>query len=262
MSGEHYEPRGARARRVEDIVRRVEAVARRAVGVFVQPHSDFRRWRWRERRNRRAGRSNAARGLASRSQASHRTSTRQSACGCFAGATSQTQRAGRELRWRSSMRRWRSGTGPIVIRSIVASGLAGDSDWFTIIGVAPDLQLFGIDPSNSQAQASAFVPYRVSGEAEHWLDSSGGWRPCLDYVRGSRRNTCLGSEHPDVLGPHDGRRTPPELLAVRALRMDLRDNRRRRIAALGGWCLWRAFVFSFTTHAGNRRACSPWRQSW
>ena len=37
--------------------------------------------------------------------------------------------------------------------------LAGDSDWFTIIGVAPDLQLFGIDPSNNQAQASAFVPY-------------------------------------------------------------------------------------------------------
>jgi putative ABC transport system permease protein len=31
--------------------------------------------------------------------------------------------------------------------------------WFTVIGVAPNLHLFGIDPSNSEPPASAFVPY-------------------------------------------------------------------------------------------------------
>jgi ABC-type lipoprotein release transport system permease subunit len=35
----------------------------------------------------------------------------------------------------------------------------GAEEWFTIIGVAPDIKLFGIDPSDSAPPASAFVPY-------------------------------------------------------------------------------------------------------
>jgi len=35
----------------------------------------------------------------------------------------------------------------------------GPGEWFRVIGVAPDLQLFEIDPSNTQPIASAFVPY-------------------------------------------------------------------------------------------------------
>ena len=35
----------------------------------------------------------------------------------------------------------------------------GGGDWFTVIGVAPDLKLFGIDPSDSAPPACAFVPY-------------------------------------------------------------------------------------------------------
>ena len=31
--------------------------------------------------------------------------------------------------------------------------------WFTVIGIAPDVQLFGIDPSDPQPPAAAFVPY-------------------------------------------------------------------------------------------------------
>jgi predicted permease len=34
-----------------------------------------------------------------------------------------------------------------------------DTDWFTVIGIAPDLQLFGIDPGEAAPTASAFVPY-------------------------------------------------------------------------------------------------------
>ena len=37
--------------------------------------------------------------------------------------------------------------------------IEGAGDWFTVIGVARDRRLFGIDPSNSQPPASAFVPY-------------------------------------------------------------------------------------------------------
>jgi putative ABC transport system permease protein len=35
----------------------------------------------------------------------------------------------------------------------------GDSEWFRVIGVLPDLQLYGIDPAATQPEASAFVPY-------------------------------------------------------------------------------------------------------
>jgi putative ABC transport system permease protein len=33
------------------------------------------------------------------------------------------------------------------------------ADWFTVIGVTPDVNLFGIDPSNDRAPAVAYVPY-------------------------------------------------------------------------------------------------------
>jgi putative ABC transport system permease protein len=35
----------------------------------------------------------------------------------------------------------------------------GNGDWFTVIGVAPDLKLFGIDPADAAPPACAFVPY-------------------------------------------------------------------------------------------------------
>jgi predicted permease len=34
-----------------------------------------------------------------------------------------------------------------------------DGDWFRVIGVVPDLQLYGVDPGATQPRASAFVPY-------------------------------------------------------------------------------------------------------
>ncbi len=40
----------------------------------------------------------------------------------------------------------------------------GSREWLTVIGVSPDMRLFGIDPSNSQAPAAAFAPY-VQGES-------------------------------------------------------------------------------------------------
>jgi predicted permease len=37
--------------------------------------------------------------------------------------------------------------------------LAGGNEWFTVIGVAPDLRLFGVDPGNDVPEPTAFVPY-------------------------------------------------------------------------------------------------------
>jgi putative ABC transport system permease protein len=39
----------------------------------------------------------------------------------------------------------------------------GSRPWFTVVGIAPNMELFGIDPSNSQPPAVAFTPY-VYGE--------------------------------------------------------------------------------------------------
>jgi putative ABC transport system permease protein len=43
----------------------------------------------------------------------------------------------------------------------------GTGDWFTVIGIAPDLKLFGVDPSESEAPQSAFVPYAH----QEWLNT-------------------------------------------------------------------------------------------
>jgi len=37
---------------------------------------------------------------------------------------------------------------------------AGTPEWMTVIGVAPDLHLWGVDPDNSQVPMTAFAPYR------------------------------------------------------------------------------------------------------
>jgi putative ABC transport system permease protein len=34
-----------------------------------------------------------------------------------------------------------------------------DTEWFTVIGIAPDLELFGVDPSSGAPDPTAFVPY-------------------------------------------------------------------------------------------------------
>jgi putative ABC transport system permease protein len=42
---------------------------------------------------------------------------------------------------------------------------AGWPEWITVIGVAPDVHLYGIDPNNSQVPATAFAPYSYGESA-------------------------------------------------------------------------------------------------
>jgi hypothetical protein len=37
--------------------------------------------------------------------------------------------------------------------------LAGGKEWYTVIGIAPDLKLFGVNPGNDEPTPTAFVPY-------------------------------------------------------------------------------------------------------
>lgn len=161
MTGERYEQTGARARRVEDIVRRVEALSgvQAAFASNLIPISGGGDGGVVEIEGR----------PVERSAASQIT---------FAGVTPHFHQTlgvallrGRDF---SDSEGW-SRTPVAVINQTMArrhwpDGEAigqrfrlADSDeapeWFTVIGVAPDLRLFGVDPSNREAPASAFVPY-------------------------------------------------------------------------------------------------------
>jgi predicted permease len=161
MTGEPYEPDGAKARRVEDIVRRVEGLAgvQAAFASNLIPISGGG-----------GGGDVEIEGRAfERGEASRIT---------FTGVTPHFNRTlgvpilrGRDFTeaegWsrervavvnQTMVRRHWPDSDPIG-RRFRLQDAEGGGDWFTVIGVAPDLQLFGIDPSNSQPLASAFVPY-------------------------------------------------------------------------------------------------------
>lgn len=161
MSGERYEPDGAKARRVEDIVRRVEGLGgvEAAFASNLIPISG----------GGGGGEVEIEGSAFQRGQATRIT---------FSGVTPHFNRTlgvpilrGRDF---TDAEGW-SRTPVAVINQTMAKrhwpdsdpigrrfrlpGVEGAGDWFTVIGVAPDLGLFGIDPSNSQPPASAFVPY-------------------------------------------------------------------------------------------------------
>ena len=75
------------------------------------------------------------------------------------GATSPTLKAGRTPRLPSS-----TTDEDTVLAQDTAIGrrfrLDGpNEDWFTIIGVTPDMNLYGVNPSNEQAPTTAYVPF-------------------------------------------------------------------------------------------------------
>jgi predicted permease len=161
MTGEAYEPQGAKLRRVEDIMRRVEALAgvEAAFASNLIPISGGG-----------GGGDVEIEGRAIERGEGSRIS--------FTGVTPHFNRAlgvkvirGRDFTesegWSRSpvaivnqtmANRFWPNADPIDRRFRLASA-DNSREWFTVIGVAPDLHLFGIDPGNSQASPAAFVPY-------------------------------------------------------------------------------------------------------
>jgi putative ABC transport system permease protein len=161
MTGDGYEPKGAKSRRVEDIIRRVEALpgVHAAFASNLIPISGGG-----------GGGEVEVEGRANEAGQRPRIT--------FAGVTPHfhTTLGVDVLRGRDFTESEGWSRAPVaIINQTMEKRLWPDSDpidqrfrlwsadgsgeWVRIIGIAPDLQLFGIDPSNSQPIASAFVPY-------------------------------------------------------------------------------------------------------
>ena len=161
MTGEAYEPQGAKLRRVEEIMRRIEALpgVEAAFASNLIPISGGG-----------GGGDVEIEGRAIERGEGSRIS--------FTGVTPHLNRVlgvkvirGRDF---TDAEGW-SRTPVAIVNQTMANRfwpnadpidrrfrLANDDDsrdWFTVIGVAPDLHLFGVDPSESQASPAAFVPY-------------------------------------------------------------------------------------------------------
>ena len=131
--------------------------------------------------------------------------------------------------------------GRIRWRAAFGCGYVGEeNDWFTVIGVVPDVNLYGVDPENPAPPAAAFVPYAYQQTLNTGLTIRVAGEPAS--ITGAARREIRASD-PNL--PIFQVRTMDEapaarLLAVRALRLDLRDHRRRRPAARVGRRLRRA----------------------
>lgn len=161
MTGERYEPDGAKARRVEDIVRRVEGLpgVQAAFASVLIPISGGGGGGEVEIEGRPFERGAAAQ-ITFTGVTPHLLRT----LGVpvlkgrdFSDAEGWSRTPVAVINQTMAQRHWPD-SGPIGRRFRMPDA-AGAADWFTVIGVAPDLRLFGIDPSNSQPPASAFVPY-------------------------------------------------------------------------------------------------------
>ena len=161
MTGAGYESTGAKSRRVEDIVRRIEALpgVQAAFASNLIPISGGG-----------GGGEVEIEGRANETGERPRIT--------FAGVTPHFHKTlgVRLLRGRDFTESEGWSRAPVaIINQTMEKRLWPDSDpidqrfrlwsadesgeWVRVIGIAPDLQLFGIDPSNSQPIASAFAPY-------------------------------------------------------------------------------------------------------
>jgi len=161
MTGDPYRPEGARARRVEDIVRRVEALpgVEAAFSSNLIPVSGGGGNGEIEIEGRSAPKEERPR-VAIVGVTPH--FNRTLGLGLLRGRDfTDSEGWQREpvavINQEMATRFWPDGN-PIDRRFRVTKGEAANV-WFTVIGVAPDAHIFGVDPENNTPRAAAFVPY-------------------------------------------------------------------------------------------------------
>jgi predicted permease len=263
MTGAPYEPAGAKARRVEDIVRRVEQLAgvQAAFSSTLVPISGGgnggrcrnRRSRDRARRARadHVCRSDAAFPPHARHSGSSRTRFHR-----VGGVVTHTG-GGRQPDHGAAVLAGHGSTGAslsdLQVRRIHRL-VHGDR-----CGARPPAVR---DRSRrSPAPGLRLHPVRLSGGAQYRPDDSGLRRSRIHHFGRSRGDPCLGPEDPDLLGPDAGRRAPRELLGIRSLRLDFRHDWGRRPAARIGWRVRGALVLRIAADAGDRRTPGVGRRS-
>jgi putative ABC transport system permease protein len=158
MSGERYEPKGAKARRVEDIVRRVELLpgVKAVFASNLVPISGGGGDATIEIEGRRADEQHPT------VQFPAVTPRVLPTLGVRVGqgrdlAESDANRAVAVINETMARRMWPNEI-PIDRRFRIWTP-EGSREWITVVGVAPDMHLWGVDPSNSQIPPLAFVPY-------------------------------------------------------------------------------------------------------
>jgi putative ABC transport system permease protein len=160
MTGDAYEPAGSKSRRVEDIVRRVEALptVQAAFASNLIPISG-------------GGGGGQVEIEGVKVDSRHRVgSTFTGVTPHFFGTLGVPMLRGREF---TDSEGWSRAPVAIVNQRMASDwpgGAAldhrfrmvnpdGAGEWFTVIGIAPDLQLYGVNPSENEPSQSAFVPY-------------------------------------------------------------------------------------------------------
>jgi putative ABC transport system permease protein len=161
LAGDSYTPQGARTRRVEDIIRRVEALpgVEAAFSSNLIPVSGGGGGGNVEIDGRPASNEEANRiAFVGVTPHFHQTLGVRLLQGRDFTDAEGWQRTPVAIINQAMAKRYWPNADPIDRRFRLKNPDLRDV-WFTVIGIAPDLQLFGLDPSNSQVQASAFVPY-------------------------------------------------------------------------------------------------------
>ena len=163
MSGEPYAAKGAKTLRVEDIVRRIEALpgVRSAFASNLVPIQ--------------GGGGDATIEIDGPAATQRRDISFITATPHFLSTLGLRVRQGRDFAEDDSNRAvtivneamathvW-PGESPIGRRFRLIAP-TGWPEWITVIGVAPDIHLYGIDPNNSQVPAIAFAPYAYGESA-------------------------------------------------------------------------------------------------
>ncbi len=125
-------------------------------------------------------------------------------------------------------------------------------DWFTVVGVVADFRHFqGNDPDPTSPAAYSSV--LVRSDAQHRPDDSHHRRSDARGLSRAGTDPPLGYRATDLPGQHHGRPAPAQLLAGHPLRLDVLDVWRHRLAACVGGSVRGALVFGIAAHAGNRR---------
>ena len=152
-------------------------------------------------------------------------------------ATSPTPKAGRARRGRHQQtmaKRFWPDRDAVGGRFRMIAGSDEGSDWFTVIGVVKDIKQDGIDPEGTSRPAGGVRAVRLPADAQHGPDDPR--RPAIrrrSPRRCAREIRAADPNLPIFQVRDDGRSAAAGLLAVRAVRLDLRHDRRRRAAARG-----------------------------
>ena len=130
-------------------------------------------------------------------------------------------------------------------------------EWFTVIGVVPDVMIEEV--GEREVTPAAFLPYAYQATPNTGLlvRATGDAVALTPQIRAAIRASDPGAA--GVLRQLDGGAAPQGLLAVRALRADVRRLRRARPGAGGGRRLRRAVVQR--RRSGRRSSACAWRSA-